>query len=226
MTVENAARRCLAVVLAAGEGTRMKSATPKVLHAIAGRSMLGHVLASVAAAGADSIAVVVGPGRDDVAREASAAVPDARVFVQTERRGTAHAVLAAREAFAAGYDDVLVVFADTPLVEPGTFTAMRSRLAQGAAVVALGFEAADPTGYGRLLVDGGDLVAIREHKDATPAERAVRLCNAGLMALDGRKALALLDSIGDDNAQKEFYLPDAVAMARAQGAAPVALVAP
>lgn len=88
------------------------------------------------------------------------------------------------------------------------------------------YQAADPTGYGRLLVDGGDLVAIREHKDATPAERAVRLCNAGLMALDGRKALALLDSIGDDNAQKEFYLTDAVAMARAQGAAAVALVAP
>jgi bifunctional UDP-N-acetylglucosamine pyrophosphorylase/glucosamine-1-phosphate N-acetyltransferase len=225
MTEKNAARRCLAVVLAAGEGTRMKSATPKVLHAIAGRSMLAHVLTSVAAAGADAIAVVVGPGRDDVAAEARAAVPGVRVFIQTERRGTAHAVLAAREALADGYDDVLVVFADTPLVEPGTFAAMRSHLAQGAAVAALGFEAADPTGYGRLLVDGDALVAIREHRDASPAERAVRLCNAGLMALDGRKALALLDSIGDDNAQKEFYLTDAVAVARAGGASAVAIIA-
>jgi bifunctional UDP-N-acetylglucosamine pyrophosphorylase/glucosamine-1-phosphate N-acetyltransferase len=226
MTADKSARRCLAVVLAAGEGTRMKSDLPKVLHAIAGRSMLGHVLASVSAAGADAVAIVVGPGREDVAAEARRVVPAAEIFVQTERRGTAHAVLAAREAIARGYDDLLVVFADTPLVEPETFVAMRARLVQGHAVAALGFEADDPTGYGRLLLDGGELVAIREHKDATAHERAVRLCNAGLMALDGARALALLDAIGADNVQKEFYLTDAVAVARAKACSAVALVAP
>lgn len=226
MTSDNPARRCLAVVLAAGEGVRMKSATPKVLHGIAGRSMLGHVLASLGAAGVDAVAVVIGPNRDDVAAEARKCAPGAEVFVQTQRLGTAHAVLAARTALEQGYDDVLVVFADTPLVRPETYAAMRARLAEGATVAALGFEAADPTGYGRLLREGGELVAIREHKDASDAEKAVRLCNAGLMALDGRKALALLDAIGCDNAQKEYYLTDAVAVARATGGAAVALVAP
>ena len=220
------ARTCLALILAAGEGTRMKSATPKVLHHVAGRSMLGHVLAGVAAAGADRVAVVVGPGRDDVAAEARAIAPAARVFVQTERLGTAHAVLAAREAIAAGCDDLLVVFADTPLIEPATFRAMRAGLAAGASVVALGFEAADPAGYGRLLVENGDLVAIREHKDASEAERRVTLCNAGLMAIDGREALAILGGIGRANAQNEYYLTDAVSVARGRGARAAVVVAP
>ncbi len=220
------ARTCVALILAAGEGTRMKSATPKVLHHVAGRSMLGHVLAGVAAAGADRVAVVVGPGRDDVAAEARAIAPAARVFVQTERLGTAHAVLAAREAIAAGCDDLLVVFADTPLIEPATFRAMRAGLAAGASVVALGFEAADPAGYGRLLVENGDLVAIREHKDASEAERRVTLCNAGLMAIDGREALAILGGIGRANAQNEYYLTDAVSVARGRGARAAVVVAP
>ncbi len=112
------------------------------------------------------------------------------VFVQTERLGTAHAVLAARAALERGYDDVLIAFADTPLIRPETFAGLRAALADGAAVAALGFVAADPQGYGRLLLgaDGG-LAAIREHKDATDAERETRLCNAGLMALDGARAL-------------------------------------
>ena len=146
-------RSCLAVVLAAGEGTRMKSARPKVLHEIAGRSMLGHVMAAIAAAGATREAVVVGPGRDDVGAEARRFVPDAEIFVQGERLGTAHAVLAARAALERGADDVVIAFADTPLVEPATFERLRAPLADGATVVVLGFEAADPTGYGRLLMD-------------------------------------------------------------------------
>lgn len=210
-------RRCLAVVLAAGEGTRMRSDRPKVLHEVGGRSMLGHVLASVAAAGADSVAVVVGPGRDDVADEARRMSPGAELFVQTERLGTAHAVLAARESILRGFDDVLVLFADTPLVLPETFQRLRTALADGAGLAALGFEPADPTGYGRLLMQDGALAAIREHKDATPEERAVRLCNSGLMALDGVRALSLLDAIGRDNVQREYYLTDAVAVARMAG---------
>lgn len=211
-------RKALAIVLAAGEGTRMKSDTPKVLHRVAGRSMLAHVLASVAAAGVDQVAVVVGPGRDDVRAEAQRVTPHAQIFEQTERLGTAHAVLAARAAIAAGCDDLLVLFADTPLVTGETVLALRAALADGAAVAALGFHAADPYGYGRLLQDpAGRLVAIREEKDATAEERAVRLCNAGLMAIDGADALALLQSIGNQNAKGEYYLTDIVELVEAQG---------
>ena len=221
----DSSRSCLAVVLAAGEGKRMRSDTPKVLHRIAGRSMLAHVLASVEAAGADAMAVVVGPGRDDVAAEAKGLCPTAGVFVQTERLGTAHAVLAARSALAQGYDDILIVFADTPLIRPETFARMREALRGGAQIAVLGFEAADPDGYGRLLTENGELVAIREHKDASAGEREVGLCNAGLMALAGAEAIGLLEAIGNDNAQKEFYLTDAVAGARARGARTVAVLA-
>jgi bifunctional UDP-N-acetylglucosamine pyrophosphorylase / glucosamine-1-phosphate N-acetyltransferase len=222
-----APRRCLAVVLAAGEGKRMRSQLPKALHKLAGRSMLAHVLDAVEQAGADALAVVVGPGRDDVAAEARFWAPAARVFVQAERLGTAHAVLAAREAFQDGFDDILVLFADTPLVRPETFSHLREKLAQGAGVAALGFAPADPTGYGRLLVDGGGaLLAIREHKDASPEERVVGVCNAGMMALDGARAISWLAQIGNANAQKEYYLPDVVAAARGEGAICAYVMAP
>lgn len=205
----------------------MRSARPKVLHEVAGRSMVAHVVAAVQAAGADAVALVVGPGREDVANVARKIAPGAEVFEQTERLGTAHAVLAARKALERGYDDVLIAFADTPLIRPETFASLRAALAEGAAVAALGFEAADPQGYGRLLLaPDGALVAIREHKDATEAERATKLCNAGLMALDGANALRLLDAIGADNAQKEYYLTDAVAGARAAGLKAVHRTAP
>jgi len=221
------ARKCLAIVLAAGEGKRMRSSRPKVLHQVAGRSMLAHVLDAVAQAGADALAVVVGPGRDDVAAEVLREAPHAKVFVQAERLGTAHAVLAARDALAQGFDDCLVLFADTPLVRPETFGALRAKLAGGAGVAVLGFEPENPFGYGRLLTDeSGALLAIREHKDASPEELRARRCNAGLMALDGRKALDWLSRIGNDNAQKEYYLPDAVEVARADGAACALVIAP
>jgi bifunctional UDP-N-acetylglucosamine pyrophosphorylase/glucosamine-1-phosphate N-acetyltransferase len=210
-------RNCLAIVLAAGEGTRMKSAQPKVLHEVGGQPMLAHVLDAVGGAGAHSVAVVVGPGRDEVAAAARKVAPAAQIFVQQERLGTAHAVLAAKAALAAGADDVLVLFADTPLVTPATLSRLRGALADGAALAALGFEPADATGYGRLLVVKGELVAIREHKDASEDERRVGLCNAGLMALSGQHALALLEAIGNDNVQKEFYLTDAVEAARKAG---------
>jgi bifunctional UDP-N-acetylglucosamine pyrophosphorylase/glucosamine-1-phosphate N-acetyltransferase len=196
----------------------MKSAAPKVLHSVAGLSMLGHVLNTVSQAGISDVAVVIGPDRADVASEIAKQSPHAQVFVQTDRLGTAHAVLAAGEAIGKGYDDVLVLFADTPLIEPTTLQAMRARLIEGRTVVALGFEAFNPHGYGRLLVDGAILTAIREHKDASADERKVFLCNSGLMALDGVRALELLESIGNDNAQKEFYLTDVVALARLKGA--------
>jgi bifunctional UDP-N-acetylglucosamine pyrophosphorylase / glucosamine-1-phosphate N-acetyltransferase len=216
-------RTCLTIVLAAGEGTRMRSARPKVLHAVGGRSLIAHVLAAVTAAGGRA-AVVVGPGQEAVVRAAKAVMPDVEFYQQHERRGTAHAVLAARDALARGADDVLVAFADTPLITPATFARLRAALAAGTGVAVLGFRPADPTGYGRLIVDaGGKLLAIREEKDASPVERAIRLCNAGLMALAGGTALAILERIGDDNAKREFYLTDAVGIARATGLDAVAL---
>ncbi len=178
------ARSLLAVVLAAGKGTRMRSALPKVLHPIAGRPMLAHVLAAVTEAGAGRLAVVVEPGRDDVARVV-AGFSGAEIFPQAERLGTAHAVLAARRALAEGADDVVVAFGDTPLISPETYARLRAPLAEGAAVAVLAFEAENPTGYGRVLVEDGRVVAIREEKDASAAERRVTLCNAGLMALSG-----------------------------------------
>jgi len=219
-------RKCLAIVLAAGEGKRMRSDRPKVLHEVAGRSMVAHVLDSVAQAGADGLAVVIGPDREDVSSEVLGIALNAWIYVQAERLGTAHAVLAAREALAHGFDDVLIVFADTPLVRPETFAALRARLAEGAGVAVLGFEPENPAGYGRLLTDEtGALVGIREHKDASPEELEVRLCNAGLMAIDGKRAFDWLNRVGNDNAQKEFYLPDVVEIARADGAACALVIA-
>ncbi|HLJ70102.1 MAG TPA: bifunctional UDP-N-acetylglucosamine diphosphorylase/glucosamine-1-phosphate N-acetyltransferase GlmU [Roseiarcus sp.] len=210
-------RRCLAIVLAAGEGTRMKSARPKALHPIAGRAMIGHALKAAAEAGADALAVVVGPGREDVAAEAKRCSPEAAIFVQERRLGTAHAVLAARAAIEQGFDDLLVVYADIPLLTAATLRKLRAAIAGGAAVAALGFKARNPAGYGRLVAANGRLLAIREDKDASPEEKAIDLVNAGPMALDGRRALDILSRIGSRNAQNEFYLTDAVAVAAELG---------
>ena len=216
-------RSCLALVLAAGEGTRMRSTLPKALQPLGGRPLLAHVLAVADAAGCSETAIVVGPDHGVVAALARELAPEAQVFEQRERLGTAHAVLAARGAIAHGADDVLVMFADTPLVRPATLARLREALARGAAVAVLGFRAADPTGYGRLVTEGDDLIAIREERDASPAERAITLCNAGLMALLGQHALSLLDAIGNANAKGEYYLTDAVALARAKGMQAVAI---
>jgi bifunctional UDP-N-acetylglucosamine pyrophosphorylase/glucosamine-1-phosphate N-acetyltransferase len=209
-----AERTCLAIVLAAGEGTRMRSARPKVLHEVAGQSMLAHVLNAVRQAGGSAVAVVVGPQADAVSAEARRVVPQAEIFVQSERRGTAHAVLAAADAIARRVDDVLVIFGDTPLVRTESLIEMRRALATGAAIVVLGFRPNDPTGYGRLVIEHGELVAIREENEATAAERAIGLCNGGLMAFAGDTALTILKQIGNANSKGEFYLTDAIAIAR------------
>ena len=195
----------------------MRSSLPKVLHRLGGLPLIGHVVRAVAAAGADKIAVVVGPGHDAVAEAARAEVPNAAVFVQTERLGTAHAVLAARDALAAGHDDVVIVFGDTPFVSPAAIAALRRLVADGAAVAVGGMRPDDPTGYGRLFMDGDRLVAIREDKDASREEREIGYCNGGLMAMSGALALNILEAIGADNVQGEHYLPDAVAIANDRG---------
>ena len=211
------ARSSLTVVLAAGEGTRMRTSVAKVLHPVAGQSMLAHVLNAAPRDAGASLAVVIGPDRQAVADEASRVRGDAAIFIQRERLGTGHAVLAARDAVKRGEDDLLVVFGDTPLISAETFARLRAPLTKGAALAVLGFRAADPTGYGRLLMEGGRLVAIREQNDASEAERKVTLCNAGMMAFDGKKALAILDKIGNANSKSEYYLVDAVSIVRDMG---------
>ena len=208
------ARTCLAIVLAAGEGTRMLSARPKVLHAVAGKSLIAHVLAAAADTGVTATAVVVGPNDSAVAAEAGHVLPGAECFVQAVRRGTAHAVLAARRAIERHPDDILILYGDTPLIRPATLLRLRKAIAEGAAVAVLGFRPDDPAGYGRLIVKGDQLIAIREEADADASERAVALCNGGIMAMAGETALAILDRIGDQNRKREFYLTDAIEIAR------------
>ena len=169
-------RSCLAIVLAAGEGTRMKSASPKVLHKVAGLPMLGHVLKAAEAGGAGEIAVVVGPGMEAVTAFLAREAPAATTFVQAERLGTGHAVLAAKKAlFGKAPIEVLVMYGDTPLVTAATLKKMRAALGRGADLVVLGFRPADPARYGRLIMDGRRLVAIREFKRRHAEEKRDRL---------------------------------------------------
>lgn len=209
----------LIVVLAAGKGSRMKSAMPKVQHKIAGRSMLGHVLKTCQELGAESIAVVVGPDMEDVRAAVLQQVPDARICIQERQDGTADAVLAARDAIANHKGDVLVQYADTPLLTSDTLKRLRARLDDETGVAVLGFDASDPSGYGRLLTDAdGHLQAIREDKDARDDERRVTLCNSGVMAFRLDNLLGVLGRISNANAKSEFYLTDAIEIARSDGA--------
>ena len=213
------ARSFLSVILAAGEGTRMKSALPKVMHPVAGLPMVAHVVRAAAAAGAGDVALVVGNGAEAVGAAASAFAPGASSFVQKERHGTAHAALAAREAIAKGYDDVVFLCGDAPLIEPEAIAELRRELANGAEIAVLGFRPPNPTGYGRLIEKDGALAAIREEKDCTEEERKIGFCNSGVIAAAGASALSLLDAVRNDNAKGEFYLTDIVEIAHARGLA-------
>jgi bifunctional UDP-N-acetylglucosamine pyrophosphorylase / glucosamine-1-phosphate N-acetyltransferase len=216
-------RTCLAIILAAGEGTRMRSSLPKALHQIGGRTLIEHVLRSASQAGCGETAIVVGPDHDAVAAQGHKVAPNAQIFEQRERRGTAHAVLTARKVIARKCDDILVMFSDTPLAQSETLKRLRDALSGGAAVAVLGFTPANPAGYGRLLMRGPELLAIREERDASAEERNIAFCNGGLMALAGKHALAILDRIGNANAKGEYYLTDAVAIARDMGLKAIAI---
>ena len=220
------ARSCLSLILAAGEGTRMRSSLPKVLHEVANIPMLSHVMRVCLEAESDTIAVVAGKGSEMVIDVVEKENPNASVHVQTERLGTAHAVLAARDAIEKGVDDILILFGDTPLLTPETLSSMREVLADGAAVVVVGFYANDPSGYGRLLEQGDKLVAIREHAEASEEERKIDFCNGGIMGLSGVHALALLDAVDNQNAKGEFYLTDVVEIANSKNLSVKALEAP
>ena len=204
-----------AVILGAGLGTRMKSDLPKVLHAVAGRPMIHHVLEAVAPLDPAKSIVVVGPGMEAVAK---AVVPHPTV-IQAERLGTADAVKAARDALADfRRGTILVLYGDTPMIATDTLRRMVAARSAGAAIVVLGFRPADPTGYGRLLLDSaGRLARIVEQRDASAEERAVGLCNSGVMAIDAQLLFPLIDRVGKNNAKGEYYLTDIIGLARADG---------
>ena len=207
------------IILAAGQGTRMKSARHKVLHPVAGRPMLLHLLASVGELQPERRIVVVGAGREQV--QSAIADTDVRIVVQEEQLGTGHAVAQARDALGGFAGDILILYGDVPLVRPETLAAMLERLNredQPGAVV-LGFRPADAAAYGRIIADGdGVIEKMVEYKDADAAERAVTLCNSGLMAVRSADLFGLLDRIGNDNAAGEYYLPDIVMLPGAASA--------
>ena len=203
-------RSCLSIILAAGEGTRMKSSLPKVLHKIAGLPLVCHVVRQVQLIGKSDIAVVVGRGADDVSSAVKEFSKTANIYLQKERLGTAHAVLSARQMLGENYDDVLIVFGDTPLIEAKSLERARDELAHGADIVVMGFVTENPSGYGRLIEKDGKLQEIVEEKDATTEQKKIKFCNGGVMALNGKLALSLLEQIKNENAKKEYYLTDIV----------------
>jgi bifunctional UDP-N-acetylglucosamine pyrophosphorylase/glucosamine-1-phosphate N-acetyltransferase len=207
------------IILAAGQGTRMKSALHKVLHPIAGRPMLLHLLASTAELSPERQVVVVGAGREQV--EKAVAGKGVAVAVQDKQLGTGHAVSQAHDALAGFAGDVLILYGDVPLVSAATMRAMIDRLNRGdePRAVVLGFRPADAAAYGRIIADGQGIIGkMVEYKDASEAERAVTLCNSGLMAVRSTDLFVLLDSIGNDNAAGEYYLPDIVMLPGGQSA--------
>ncbi len=211
-----------AIILAAGKGTRMKSDLHKVLHPIASRPMLMHLMASVDALNPAKKVVVVGSGKDQLE---AALAGSAELAVQEPQHGTGHAVQQAQGALAGFDGDVLILYGDVPVVPTATMQAMVERLnaADAPAVVVLAFEPEDPTGYGRVIVEDGRIVKMVEQKDATDTEKAVKLSNSGLMAVKSRDLFGLLDRVTDDNAQKEYYLTDIVNIANADGRVCVAV---
>ena len=208
--------KAAAIVLAAGKGTRMKSNLPKVMHRIGGRTLIGHVLDSLAPLSLARIVAVIAPGMDTVEKE----VAPHGVAFQAEQLGTGHAVGCARDALKGFAGDVLVVYGDTPFVATATLKRMfeRRKAPDNPAIVVLGMRPADPSGYGRLVLGGdGTLDRIVEHKDADEAERAIGLANSGVMVMDGALAWSLIDKLDNNNAKGEFYLTDTVAHARKEG---------
>jgi len=216
-----------AILLAAGQGTRMNSDLPKVLHPLASAPLIAHALATAGALAPERTVVVVGHGGEAVAAVARRIDEGVAVVTQAEQKGTGHAVLQAVPALDGFSGDALVLYADTPLLRPATLRAMLDARAAGADVVVLGFLAADPGGYGRLVVDAaGDLAAIVEARDATPEQRTIVLCNSGILAADLATLRSLLAEVRGDNAKGEYYLTDVVALARARGLVTRAITCP
>jgi bifunctional UDP-N-acetylglucosamine pyrophosphorylase/glucosamine-1-phosphate N-acetyltransferase len=204
------------VTLAAGKGTRMKSDLHKVLHPIAGRPMLDHLLDAAAQLSPERNVVVVGSGREQLEARLGGR---ATIAVQEPQMGTGHAVLQARAALEGFDGDVLILFGDVPFVTPRTLRAMIDRLhaADAPAVVVLAFEPEDSLQYGRVIAEGDRILRMVEHKDASAADRECRLCNSGLMAVGSKDLFALLGRVGNSNSQGEYYLVDIVNLANEDG---------
>lgn len=209
------------VVLAAGIGKRMRSNKPKVLHALAGRPMIGHLMASVATLRPDLVALVIGPEMEAVTEAARQAAPGLTItpVIQRDRRGTGHAVQLTRNVLSGHRGDVLILLGDGPLVQPETMRRLVAARRKGkAAVAVLGFRTPDPAHYGRMVVaDDGTLERMVEARDASEAEKRITLCNTGVIAADGARLFDLLAKLKPNNAQKELYLTDVVEIARAAG---------
>jgi bifunctional UDP-N-acetylglucosamine pyrophosphorylase / glucosamine-1-phosphate N-acetyltransferase len=205
------------IVLAAGMGTRMKSSVPKVLHKVAGRSLLGHVLHAAKTIEARKVVVVHGPGHDAVKKESSKIFSDCLFAEQAERKGTGHAVMMAETALKDFNGTILILYGDVPLIQPATLNALLSKCDARHPLAVLGFQATNPTGYGRLLGQGGTVTAIREQKDASEAERAVTLCNSGIIATTAGHLWPTLRKLTPANAQGELYLTDVVELLAKEG---------
>lgn len=206
------------IVLAAGQGTRMKSTLPKVLHKAAGRSLLGHALAAAAEVQPGHTVVVVGPGMEPVEKEAQRFIPGTRIALQPQQNGTAGAVSAAKSALAGFSGTIIVLYGDVPLVKPQTIMAMAQAVTADTPLAILGFRAADPRGYGRLILSASGMIgAIREELDATPEEREINLCNSGIISIDSNLLWRLLSKVGNDNAKGEYYLTDLIEIAATEG---------
>ncbi|VDC31719.1 bifunctional UDP-N-acetylglucosamine diphosphorylase/glucosamine-1-phosphate N-acetyltransferase GlmU [Pseudogemmobacter humi] len=213
------------IILAAGQGTRMNSDLPKVLHKVAAAPLLHHAMAAGAALSPDRTVVVAGHGADEVAASARAFDPEVTVVIQAEQNGTGHAVDQARDALADAPGEAIVLYGDTPFIRPETLEAMLEARARHAVVV-LGFKAADPGRYGRLIMEGDSLARIVEYKDATDEERAVTLCNSGVICASSRELFSLIAQIGNDNASGEYYLTDVVEIARRNGLSAGVVICP
>ena len=204
-----------AIILAAGQGTRMKSPLPKVLHPVGGRAMLDHAIDAAEALGCERIVVVVGNHSPEVRAHVAARLGEAAIAVQDPPLGTGHAVRAAEAALAGFEGQIVITYGDVPLLKAGDIEAA---FGAGEGVTVVGFEARNPAGYGRLLTDAdGTLTAIVEEKEADEAQRAVTLCNSGVMSAPAQLLFELLAGVRNDNAKGEYYLTDVVGLARARG---------
>ena len=206
-------QKVAAVILGAGKGTRMHSDKPKVLMPVCGKSMIKRIIDTLESIPVDEIVTVISPDGKDVAKE----VAPYKTCVQELQLGTGHAVNCAKDFLKDFAGTVLVIFGDTPLITRRTFERAIEKVESGYAVVVLGFRPQDPARYGRLVMNGDELERIVEYKDATDEERAIDFCNSGFMSFSGKHLFSILSKIGNKNASGEFYLTDAVAVAKQMG---------
>ena len=205
------------IILAAGDGTRMRSSLPKLLHPVAGLPIVGHVIGAARDAGSNNIGVVTAPNQTQIVQLVSSLAPNAKVFEQTERLGTAHAAQMARPIWENANGNIAVVYGDHPLLRAANFVSVLELLEQGFDAAVLGFEPDNPSGYGRLIVEGERLLDIVEHKDASATQLEIGLCNACILVFKAEIFRQIIDKVGNENAQMEYYLPDLVKLANKAG---------